>query len=300
MNGLLPYLRLTRLPNVFTALADVSLGFLLAGAPTGFPASLLLLLVASAALYSAGMVLNDVFDYELDCLERPERPLPAEAVSLPAARFLGWSLLLFGCACGWLACFAESTTQLRSGFVATGLAVAIVTYDGWLKRTPLGPLGMGACRLLNVLLGASLIPGAWQPIHLLVASSIGLYIVGVTWFARTEAAISNRASLTLATLVMLTGIGLLGWSTRGEPYALIQQSLWPWLWGALGVSIGYRCTVAIVNPAPWLVQRAIKHAIMSLIVLDAAAAFSTAGQSATTILLLLFPSLLLGRWVYST
>ena len=45
------------------------------------------------------------------------------------------------------------TGHLRPGVVAALLATAILLYDAWLKRTPLGPLAMGACRMLNVLLG---------------------------------------------------------------------------------------------------------------------------------------------------
>lgn len=46
-----------------------------------------LLIAASAALYLAGMVLNNVFDIELDRDEQPYRPLPSGRISLcrPAA-----------------------------------------------------------------------------------------------------------------------------------------------------------------------------------------------------------------------
>ncbi len=57
------------------------------------------------------------------------------------------------------------------------LTAAIFLYDGWLKRTLVGPVGMGACRFLNVLLGMSpaaadvllvarAVPGACgRPVH---------------------------------------------------------------------------------------------------------------------------------------
>src|SRR4051812_43545983 len=62
------YLELIRAPAVFTALADVMLGFFFAYRPSvydwGFPWTppwtlLAVLLGASALLYTAGMVLND-------------------------------------------------------------------------------------------------------------------------------------------------------------------------------------------------------------------------------------------------
>ena len=80
--ALLAYLRLMRLPNVFTALSNVAMGFAFArdwNRPFGTSDAILLacLAGASALLYTAGMVLNDVFDYDVDRQERPFRPLPS-------------------------------------------------------------------------------------------------------------------------------------------------------------------------------------------------------------------------------
>src|SRR5215213_5958422 len=57
-------LQLLRPANVATALADVLAGFALAG--LGNRSALPWLLLATAALYAGGIVLNDVFDRELD------------------------------------------------------------------------------------------------------------------------------------------------------------------------------------------------------------------------------------------
>ena len=40
------------------------------------------------------MVLNDAFDIDLDREEQPYRPLPSGRISLAAARWLGWNLLV--------------------------------------------------------------------------------------------------------------------------------------------------------------------------------------------------------------
>ncbi len=91
--SLTPYVQLLRLPNLFTAMADVAMGFLFVRASWAWnPAPinlrpigawvLALLALASALLYAAGVVLNDVFDLERDRRERPERPLPSGRVSL--------------------------------------------------------------------------------------------------------------------------------------------------------------------------------------------------------------------------
>ncbi len=80
------YLQLVRLPAVFTAMADIVLGFVLAnGALSPFP-EFAALLCASSALYLAGMVFNDFFDRRIDAVERPKRPIPSGRVS-PARHF---------------------------------------------------------------------------------------------------------------------------------------------------------------------------------------------------------------------
>ena len=51
-------------------------------------------------MYSAGMVLNDVFDVEVDRVERPERPLPSGQIPVGWARLLGFEMLFFGAVAG--------------------------------------------------------------------------------------------------------------------------------------------------------------------------------------------------------
>src|SRR5260370_8225178 len=80
ISSLRAYAQLLRLPNVFTALADICLGWLAAlaaGAPLTRWPSFAFLMCASAALYSAGMVWNDFFDIEQDQRDRPFRPFPS-------------------------------------------------------------------------------------------------------------------------------------------------------------------------------------------------------------------------------
>jgi 4-hydroxybenzoate polyprenyltransferase len=138
-------------------------------------------------------------------------------------------------------------------------------------------------------------------IHFWIAGSIGLYIVGVTWFARTEATESNRLQLALATLIMLLGIGLLARYPYQAEDLLVLPERWVMFWAVLGLLVGWRNVRAIADPQPGNVQSAVKNAIMSLIVLDAAAVLP-AGDIfwGLAILALLVPSMILGYWVYST
>ena len=173
---LFAYAQLMRLPNIFTAMADPLAGWFVVGG--GAPAWHVLLLVgASACLYTSGIVFNDYFDYELDRLERPERPLPSGAISRPMAAWFGAALM----ACG-LALAAVV------GVVALGIAVFIAAmiffYNAWAKRfAGLGPLVMGTCRFANFLLGMRCCP----PRLWLAPAALGVYCTTLTWVARNEA-----------------------------------------------------------------------------------------------------------------
>lgn len=296
---LFAYLQLFRLPNVFTAAADVLMGYLIAHGSFAPPWPLALLVAASCLMYVAGMVLNDVFDIDQDMRERPHRPIPSGRIHAGFALTLGRGMLAAGAVCGWAATLA--TGDMRCGLTATALAVLVYLYDRVLKRTPLGPLGMGGCRFLNVLLGMSTAAVAWQTPHFAAAAGIAIYIVGVTWFARTEAAESQRWQLLLATAVMLAGfVPLAALPDLQDWKHVIAPDRWYMFWGLIGALVAWRCLKAVIQPSPPLVQAAVKHAIMSLIVLDAAAAFPAGGLWSIAILVLVFPMLALGAWVYST
>jgi 4-hydroxybenzoate polyprenyltransferase len=261
-------------------------------------------------LYTAGMVLNDVFDLEVDAKERPFRPLPSRQIGLATARAVGFALLLGGVAAGWAAGLVPGPAAAfpwRSGLVATLLAAAVVLYDAYLKFTPLGPLGMGLCRLLNVLLGMSTadvagsVAAGFGPGQWLAAAGIGVYIVGVTWFARSEAGASRSAVLVAAMLVMAAGAAILGASANYLPAPAIKHTHYWILLGLLMLTVLRRCGVAAADPRPEKVQAAVKHSILSLIWLDAATGAAAAGPwHGLAIAALLIPALLLGRWVYST
>jgi 4-hydroxybenzoate polyprenyltransferase len=316
------YLELLRLPNVFTALADVAMGFFFVQAPWAFSVdgrqSLLpigmwtigLLAAASALFYSAGMVLNDVFDIELDREEQPYRPLPSGRIRLSSARWLGWQLLTLGImlASGTVVLLAKFRPAHADSFVlswlpaivAAALAVLIVLYNAGLKRTPLGPVAMGGCRMLNVLLGMSVLREPWRTEHWAAAAGIGIYIAGVTWFARNDARRSDRWQLVAATLVMLAGVGLvasLPWLTDAL-WGLRQLQPWGWLVVLLAAFVLVRCAPAIAEPSPGPVRAAVRRLITALIFLDATACYAAAGPFyAILVAALVVPTTLAGQWV---
>ncbi len=299
------YLELVRLPNIFTAMADVAMGFLFVRAVATWRDvwTLVTLLAASSLLYLGGVVLNDVFDVELDRQERPERVLPSRRVSVAAANRLGWTLLWLGVILGSAVVFL--TGHFRTGIVAAVLAACIVLYDAWLKRTPIGPVAMGTCRMLNVLLGMNAVDAALRLDNWLVAGAIGVYVMGVTWFARREARTSSRLQLSLATVVMAVGIAMLAWfphwSQRTIRAVHADPQGWYFLTGAIGLLIVWRCFWAVIEPIPVRIRMAVAQCVLSIVMLDAVACYAVRGVPwATMILALLLPALFLGRWIRVT
>lgn len=297
------YLQLFRLPNVFTAMADILLGFLLTHRRLDPWPQFAILLVASCLLYSAGMVLNDYFDREQDLRERPFRPVPSGRVAEKTARSLGFALLAGGVLLGWIV--SGLAQDLRPGIVATLLAGAVYLYDGLVKPTPIAPVVMGACRTLNVLLGMSVSLDPWGGPHWAAALGVGLYIVGVTTFARSEARESGRLQLAAGLAILLAGLAVVAsmpvWATGEEWPAIRVRPNWYLFWVLFGSLVGYRCLRAVLDPQPKLVQTAVRNCIFSLVVIDAAAVLVTQDIVwGIAILLLLVPMLVLGRWLYST
>jgi 4-hydroxybenzoate polyprenyltransferase len=304
MNRVRAYAQLVRLPNVFTALADICIGVLAMWASTAVAAKewwlrAACLLGASACLYSAGMVWNDVFDLQQDRRERPNRPLPSGRIRLDTAARLGSTFVAAGLVFAVLAGWNGSDWDWTPPAIAIVLTASILLYDGWLKRTWAGPIGMGACRFLNVLLGLSLGRSVLEPWGLHAATIVGTYIVGVTWFARTEAGTSRRTMLAgaalLTLLALLMALPLPTWFPPGT-----SSPLFVYMLVGVGFLVGLPMHQAIMRRTPALVQAAVKRAILCLITLDAALAAAVVGTIGLLILLLLVPASLLGRWIYST
>jgi 4-hydroxybenzoate polyprenyltransferase len=307
MNRLRAYAQLVRLPNVFTAVADIGLGVLASGVPPARWLSCALLGIASACLYCGGMVWNDYFDVDQDRRERPFRPLPSGRVTRRAAARLGSALLATGWVLALLSGWGEGRLRQSPAILAGLLVGAILLYDGWLKRTWAGPLGMGTCRFLNVLLGwTAAVEASWPwpwNVGVGLAVVVGVYIVGVTWFARTEARTSSQAALSGAAVVMLAGLFLavpLPLLVAEARPAQPTSPLFLYLLVGLGFLVGIPVGKAVAVPTAGRVQAAVKGAVLGLVILDAVLATALVGLAGLVILVLLPPALYLGRWIYST
>jgi 4-hydroxybenzoate polyprenyltransferase len=189
------------------------------------------------------------------------------------------------------------------GIVATLLALCVVLYDALLKPTPLGPLAMGSCRALNVMLGMSLAMRELDQHEWLIVAGVGFYIAGLTWFARSEATTSPRSSLGLAAATSLAGIAVIAAVAflPGIPDMKLKPMGWLLLWSVIALLILRRYLLAIVRPSPRYVQMAIKNGILTIIYIDSGIALGF-GEFfwGCAILLLIFPTMILSRSISMT
>ena len=165
---------------------------------------------------------------------------------------------------------------------------------------------MGACRFLNVMLGASAVAreiNLWVKPQLRIAAALGLFIMGLTWFARMEAKQSHRGHLIGGMLVINAGLGALVWMLVTYPWP--QQLNLTMVLAAIGVvilTINRRLIQALLNPVPQNVQIAVKTMLSSYVMLNAIMVFvwTANPQYAMITAALLLPTILLSRWMSVT
>lgn len=175
MTRLVALVRLARVSNLPTVWSNVLAASVLAGG-LAEPA-LALVLLAMSVLYSGGMILNDAFDREIDARQRPERPLPAGAITPATAWCAGLGLLVLGVAL--LAIFG-----IQSASAGLALAAAILIYDAWHKGYAVAPFVMGTCRAL-VYVTTVLVAGAALSLPVIAAAlALLAYVAGLSFVAR--------------------------------------------------------------------------------------------------------------------
>ncbi|HLX63605.1 MAG TPA: UbiA family prenyltransferase [Planctomycetota bacterium] len=300
---MIPLLRLVRLPNVFTALADIIAGFFLvacAGCDVAW-GTFALLCGASAALYLAGMALNDFADREEDARVRPNRPIPSGAVSPATALGVGLGLLIAGVALALLAGRA-------SLFCAAVLALAVLAYDFLAKgKTLAGPLTLGVCRFCNLLLGMSAAYNAPKLTHpwelpWLAAFASGLYGTGVTAFSAQEEHGKNSRSLLLGWIFTALGFAAASFVFRsGAPFITTAAGFV--LLALLAFQLAQRSRRLMLSSSPDDARALVLAGVKGYCLLDAAMLLLNGGGGMTSKLaalaavLMLFPGGWLRRWL---
>ncbi|MBL8880654.1 MAG: UbiA family prenyltransferase [Phycisphaerales bacterium] len=305
----LAWARLLRVPNLFTAQADVYVGLVASGALLQQPLAATALIVSSTALYAGGIALNDVVDVAEDRRERPSRPLPSGAISVTRAAAAAFGLLAGGVA------FAMSAAALsrRSEplVVAISLAAAILAYDLGGKRTAAGPLILGVCRFLNVLLGwtlttivamnAKTLPTLANP--LLTASVMATFVWALSTLAKHETTGLPLSAARRRMSLIFIPLGLMVALAARQDWREFQPL--DWIAAAMCAALNFACAVVMSRVWRASAARDIGRAVgglLSLIILIDGTMLAIMGHGAAglAVLALYVPVLTLRRQIYMT
>lgn len=280
-----PFLLLVRPANLITSATDIFAGAaitaVLANGLLYSPntiLSLLLLVSSSICLYAGGIAFNDIFDRELDRIERPERPIPSGKISANTAILFATTLLITGIILAFL-------HHYISGMIALAIALLSLVYNKWSKHHSwTGPLNMGALRGLNLLLGISIIPHIVYTSPGLVLIPL-IYIFAITMVSRGEVHGGSRRPLYYAfILYLLTDLSVLA-------FGIVHGHMWlPLLFIMIhGAFIIPPLRRAIQEPSAQNIRQTVKHGVLGMILLDAVWVSMSPYWYLSFLLLLLIP-----------
>jgi 4-hydroxybenzoate polyprenyltransferase len=303
-----------RLANIVTAVSDILAGIAIGGSLVGaafggtetqhLPLGqlileeksfrpfipILLLIISTAGLYGGGVVLNDVFDAELDKIERPERPIPSGLISKTSAAVFGVLLLIIGIIAAGLS-DRENIFSFTT-LIALVIALAAVAYDKWAKHNSfLGPLTMGFCRGCNLLLGISIVTFALQQLWYIALVPL-VYIAAITMISRGEVHGGKKTTLYLAAfLYIIVLFSIVLFSAKNNT---LEKTVAFLILFALMIFLPLQR--AIIKPEGPRIGKAVKGGVIALIAMNAAwaAAFGDI-YFAAAIIILLPVSLLIAR-----
>jgi hypothetical protein len=269
--------------NIVTSIADVLAGvaisgfFMKSGLLVDQILSIILLCISTIGLYGGGVVFNDVFDAELDKIERPERPIPMGIITVKEGTLFAIFLLLLGIAAAFI-------VNPVSGILSISIAISAIVYDKWGKHHPfLGPVNMGLCRGLNLLLGISILAIQLNQYWYVAIIPI-IYIASITMVSRGEVHGGKSKTLYFAGFLYILVAGsifIISFYNKNKILTLIF--LLPFLW-----MIFTPLFKAIHQPIGKNIGKAVKAGVIALILLNAswAAAFGSMWVALLIVLLL--------------
>lgn len=113
------------------------------------PPDVFLAVLGTISASSGGMVMNDYFDYDIDRINRPDRPLPRGDVTKNQALVFGGMLIS-------IACILIGLTNILCIVIGYPAIVLVVVYSWKLKRKPLiGNFAVASLTSLTLVYGGA-------------------------------------------------------------------------------------------------------------------------------------------------
>ena len=292
------YLVLVRLPNLFTLPSNILVGMAtvssLAFTLTSFT-QFLLLVTISVLLYCVGIVLNDLYDFDIDKKERPNRPLPSGKISRRSAIVL---VAIFST----IALILSLQVSFSTLVISSILFSVIFGYDKYLKNTHAGPFTIASARVMNILLGTSVSLTSVDSYSQIVTLTFILiitfvYVTLIGFISRYEVhGFSDNTKLLLPLAIVATVISsIILFSLMGffKLESLIILSLFSFIM-IISFSRIYRRDSGRT-------QQIVRNMILSIIVLDSTFLTGIIGiELGLVVLTLMAPLLVLANKMYMT
>jgi 4-hydroxybenzoate polyprenyltransferase len=304
------YLRLVRLPNVFTVPSNILAGYFALVMPVHASVQLFLLASSSMLLYLSGIVFNDYFDIETDLKERAYRPLPSGRIAKRTAFTIAVASMI---SANLIAFFGAGP---NSCVVSAIISAIVIGYDYKLKKTKVGPFAMALARSLNIMLGAS--PAVYlvlQNYNLLakiifITLSTFAYIFSISLLSRKEVELdadqkeqqkiiqTNRIAVSMsfsivfgiiASFVFLVSLGIFS----------IDVFVNLILFSVIMITILFKQVKFRYSSSS--LQEGIKYMVIAIIVFDSIFISGVAGlYYGLSVLILVIPAIILSRRLYVT
>jgi 4-hydroxybenzoate polyprenyltransferase len=242
-----------------------------------------------------GLILNDIFDYEIDKRERPNRPLASGKISRKIAIIIATIFTA-------IALILSLLVSVTTFSISLLLLVIIFGYDKYLKNTSAGPFTIAAARVTNVMLGTSANMGSVdnfpQNIQLVFVPIITfVYVSLIGFLSRYEVQGFSENFRSYLIPVTIAGIvsSILVFNVAGffKYESLLILALFSVIMGKAIYNIHKKNSIGI--------QQTIQLMILSIIVLDSVFLTGIEGLIVgLPILILLAPLLILARKMYMT
>ena len=286
---MIAYLKLMRIPAVFTAMSNIIAAHFIATQGQIEWILLFQLLAISSLLYSAGMILNDCFDLDLDKRERPTRPLASGEISVRHAWLAGW---LFIAVALIIASFAGATILI----ITCLIILFVVGYNAYFKHTLLASFTMATCRYLNWLLGLSVVDLTMN--SFLIPVPVLIYIYALTTVSQIETSADSKKPV----IYCMFGIGLAAASIVALYFLSTIYNPWVFVFLFIGVAVVFNKIADVYNNLDSnKVQGLVRFLILGVIPLDAMLVYAyVSWWMALLILLLLLPGRFFARMISVT
>lgn len=255
-------MQVLRPANVLTSAADGLAGFSVLSVHLGSETPWLklpFLLVVHALLYAGGIMMNDVFDAELDSRQRRERPIPSGRLTKTQVRTVAQVIQIVAVLIALL---------LEPYWAVWSILIIGTTY--WYNASAkhsiiLGPAVMGICRALNFLL-----PLSANVYYLEYGWSVALlplvYIAGITLSSQYEVEGGSKRPQLAAMVLYLAVFAALA--------DLISQLEMPYIawafWLGFFIWLMPKAYLAWQKPSPQTIRTAVKTGVLGLLWYNAA------------------------------